>query len=128
MAFKMPAKPIEPKAKPVKDKGYLSWLHRLPCILDGSSPVEAAHLSTPNARYGHAGRGLSQKASDRWALPLSPEKHREQHEGNEIVFWDRHGIDPYVAALVLYGLYHEDNEEGAISFLKEVRTGNVFFL
>ena len=118
MAFRLPIRKIEPKAKPVKDKGYLSWVHQLPCIITGTSPVEAAHLSTGNAMYGHSGRGMGQKASDRWALPLCPEKHREQHEGNEIVFWYRHGIDPYKMALILHGLYCEGNLDLALTVVK----------
>lgn len=104
---------LQPKtAKARKDSGYLAWLHSVPCIVTGTLPVEAAHLSTAHAKYGHMGRGKGQKSNDRWALPLSPEEHRLQHHLGEKAYWfrfDRDGvtffIDPYLTALVLHGLY-----------------------
>lgn len=99
------------RAKPGKESSYLSWLHELPCAITGTTPVEAAHLSSANAFYGHAGRGKGQKAGDRWALPLSPEKHREQHAGNEMAFWRKHGVNPHLLALVLHSLWEQGASE-----------------
>ena len=97
---------LQPKtAKARKDSGYLSWLHEVPCIVTGTLPVEAAHLSTANPKYGHMGRGKGQKAHDRWALPLSSEQHRIQHMLTENTYWFNEAIDPYETALVLHGLY-----------------------
>lgn len=97
---------LQPKtAKARKDQGYLAWLHSVPCIVTGTLPVEAAHLSTANPKYGHMGRGKGQKSADRWALPLSPEEHRMQHRMNERAYWDILSIDPWLTALVLHGLY-----------------------
>ena len=98
---------LQPKtAKARKDKGYLAWLHEVPCIVTGTLPVEAAHLSTANPKYGHLGRGKGQKAHDRWALPLSPEQHRWQHHYGEEDYWrNRSHINPWQTALVLHGLY-----------------------
>ena len=101
---------LQPKtAKARKDSGYLAWLHSVPCIVTGTLPVEAAHLSTAHAKYGHMGRGKGQKAHDRWALPLSPEEHRKQHHFGEELYWRKewlsHAISPYLTALVLHGLY-----------------------
>ena len=97
---------LQPKtAKARKDSGYLAWLHSVPCIVTGTLPVEAAHLSTANPKYGHMGRGKGQKAHDRWALPLSPEQHRRQHDVGENRYWLFKDADPYLTALVLHGLY-----------------------
>lgn len=96
-----------PKAKPTKSKNYLAFIHLLPCVLTGRTEVQAAHLSMAAPRYGHYGRAKSSKASDRWVLPLSPVKHRRQHEIGEDLFWRSAGIDPHVLALVIYGLWTE---------------------
>jgi hypothetical protein len=64
---------------------YLAWLRKRPCYLDGhrnggcgwsdpprKSYVEAAHVD-------HGGdKGLSSKASDRFAIPLCQKHHDEQ--------------------------------------------------
>lgn len=97
---------LQPKtAKARKDQSYLIWLRKCPCIVTGTLPVEAAHLSTANPKYGHMGRGKGQKAHDRWALALSPEEHRLQHQWGESEYWREVGINPYLTALVLHGLY-----------------------
>lgn len=99
---------LHPKrAKSGKDSSYLEWLHSLPCVVTGSRPVEAAHLSTANVFYGHMGRGKGQKADDRWALPLAPALHAKQHAGNEMAFWKWTGIDPHRLALVLHALWEQ---------------------
>ena len=99
------------KRKPAKSATYLSWLHRLPCVITGRNDVEAAHVSFPAPRYGHYGRAKGRKASDRWALPLSADQHRAQHAMNEAAFWREAGINPHVIALVLWGLWSELGED-----------------
>ena len=97
---------LQPKtAKARKDGGYLAWLHEVPCIITGTLPVEAAHLSTANPKYGHMGRGKGQKAHDRWALPMAPDQHQRQHHIGEVKFWCFKDMNPYITALVLHGLY-----------------------
>jgi hypothetical protein len=95
----------------MKNKDYLSFIHALPCCVTGAYGVEAAHLSSPALQLGHYGRGKSSKASDRWALPLSPAQHRIQHSMNEMEFWRRAGIDPHVLALTIFGLFSDMGEE-----------------
>lgn len=111
MSFRIVSRPIATKAKPVKAKPYLAWLHDLPCIVSGRRPVEAAHVSFANEIFGATGRGKSQKASDRWALPLCPDLHRDQHKTNEKAWWDGQGINPHLAAVVLWGLWCERKNE-----------------
>lgn len=107
MAMRIAPRPIPAKAKPEKSKDYLAWLHELPCIVSGQSPVEAAHVSYANPVVGASGRGKAQKASDRWAVPLHPDLHRAQHEANEREWWLMNGINPHMVALVLWGLWNE---------------------
>lgn len=57
--------------------GYLRWLRRLPCALDGrggcGERIEAAHVD-------YAGdKGMGTKVSDRFSIPLCSEHHRLQH-------------------------------------------------
>lgn len=98
------------KGKPRKEADYLSAIHRLPCVVTGRSPVEAAHVSFAAPQWGHYGRGKGQKAGDRWVLPLSPDEHRRQHSMNEREYWASVGIDPHRLALVIWGLWTEHGE------------------
>lgn len=100
-----------PKAKAAKSKGYLAFLHQLPCAVTGVRIVEAAHLSMAAPQYGHYGRGKSAKVADRWALPVSPEQHRRQHSMNEREYWNGVGINPHVLALTLWGLWSDMGED-----------------
>lgn len=100
-----------PKRKPSKSASYLSWLRSLPCVITGRYGVEAAHVSFPAPNYAHYGRAKSSKASDRWALPLSADQHRAQHNMNEAEFWREAGIDPHIVAMVLWGLWSEMGED-----------------
>lgn len=106
-AFQVAKRPITPKGKPEKAATYLSWLHSLPCCVSRRSPVEAAHVSYANNIVGASGRGKQQKVSDRWAVPLHADLHREQHNGNEREWWKSQGIDPHLVGLVLWGIWNE---------------------
>jgi len=94
-----------PKKRPEKRKDYLSWLHTLPCCITGQYGVEAAHTSTAEPFYGHWGRAKGTKAPDIFALPLSSAMHLESHSGNEVEWWRGKGINPWVLALTLWGIY-----------------------
>lgn len=113
MAFRIvkPAQDGFPKRKPQKKADYLAFLHSLPCVVTGSREVQAAHVSFAAPRFGHYGRGKGHKASDRWALPLSPAEHNRQHSMNEAEYWRGVGIDPHVLALTLWGLFTEMGED-----------------
>ncbi len=116
VAYKLPRHPeafsLSPskgKRRPrIKDDQYLRWLRTLPCVLTGSRPVEAAHVRFASPVYGKRETGKSEKPSDRWALPLSPDKHREQHGENEVLFWLRHGVDPLQVCAALWASEMDD--------------------
>lgn len=99
------------KPRPVKRRDYLAWIHDIPCVITGKTGVEACHLSWARPELGHYGRGKSRKASDRWVLPMSPEKHREQHSMGEQRFWMMHKPDPHILCLTLYGLWSDYGDE-----------------
>lgn len=96
--------PIDKKRPAKKDADYLKWLHELPCIVTGQRPVEAAHVSYADPRYGKRERGKQEKADDRWAVPLHADEHRKQHQMDEREYWQSVGIDPLQVALALYGV------------------------
>lgn len=99
--------PLQASKAPVKEKDYLSFIHKLPCIITGIYGIEAAHLSTHSKKYGHTGRGGARKASDRWVLPLTKQWHDKQHSMNEMAFWQQNNINPHVLCLALHGVFKE---------------------
>ncbi|QQM29341.1 DUF968 domain-containing protein [Martelella lutilitoris] len=122
MAFKIAkASPSYfPKAKPMKSKGYLAFLHDLPCVVTGKYGVQAAHVSFINHDFAHHGRAKTRKASDIFALPLCPEEHDRQHrhpEGEQ-GYWREVGINPHLLALKIWAEWSQwkDDPEEAIEF------------
>lgn len=83
-----------------KDAKHLDRIRMLPCCICGdNTSTEAAHIRTGSPEHGKPPTGMSEKSSDKWALPLCNRHHREQHAMNEMDFWKRHGIDPFMLAL-----------------------------
>lgn len=88
-----------------EDAAHLALIRKLPCLVGGDGPVEAAHVRMSAAAMGKRNAGIGQKPDDCWTVPLSAAKHREQHaEGNEAWFWERHGVNPLLVAQQLYGV------------------------
>lgn len=111
-----------PKQPAVKSKGYLAFLHSLPCCVSGERDVQAAHVSMAAPQFAHYGRGKGRKAPDRWALPLSAEEHDRQHKIGEERFWREAGINPHILALTLWGLWSDmgdDAEPWAIAIINQ---------
>jgi hypothetical protein len=124
MAYRIAPQASQPVVKAVKREPYLQWVRQLPCIVTGQHGVEACHLSTANLTYGHFGRGKSQKASDRWALPLTPAEHRRQHAMNELIYWRSVRVNSHLAALVLWGMYSDNaTPDEAASIIANMRFG-----
>jgi hypothetical protein len=94
-------KPRQRKPR-VEKPQYLDLIRKLPCVVCHASPVEAAHIRTPSPRNGKRETGKSEKPSDLWTLPLCPDHHREQHQGDEFHFYDIRYIDPFRTALALW--------------------------
>lgn len=102
-----------------RDKGHLAYLHDLVCAICGKRPVEAAHLRSPAPRYGKKATGMQEKPSDKWSLPLCREHHAEQHNGNELEFWERYRIDPFLVATALHN--STGDVEAGMQILREAR-------
>lgn len=102
------------------DDAHLKWLRTLPCIITGSRPVEAAHIRYADPAYGKRDTGKAEKPDDRWCLPISPDKHREQHSGSEREFWAKHSIDPCRVALALHAISGDD--DAAEIIIRNART------
>jgi hypothetical protein len=100
--------PMKRRGKPAKDetvkasRDHLAWIHELPCLITGKSPVEAAHISYASKLWGKADRGMGRKADDRWVVPLSTTAHQEQTAMGERLFWKKYGLDPLVIASRLW--------------------------
>lgn len=95
-----PGKRKRPRAH---DGKHLDFIRGLPCLVTGTRPVEAAHVRYAAPQWGKRASGMGEKPDDRWAVPLSPAMHREQHSENEREWWLSKGIDPIAVALALWG-------------------------
>lgn len=84
-----------------RDNKHLEFIRSLPCAICGGINTEAAHIRTASLAHGKSHTGMQEKPSDKWAVPLCNEHHREQHGMNELAFWKRYGIDPFVLAMTL---------------------------
>lgn len=104
-----------PKQRPQKRKGYLAFIHSLPCVVTGRYEIQAAHVSYASAMHGHYGRGKSTKAPDRFALPLCADEHARQHNMNEQAYWLSVGINPHELANTLWGLFCDYDESEAVA-------------
>jgi hypothetical protein len=85
-----------------KDQSYLDMVKECPCLSCGLDPCgEAAHLRMQSGAHGKHG-GMQIKPADRWALPLCPQDHAEQHKIGEREFWGKLGINPHLVCQKLY--------------------------
>lgn len=84
------------------DDKFLAFLRGRSCSACGRNPpCEAAHI-----RIGFGAMG--KKPDDRFATPLCPGCHREQHSMNETTFWGVHAKNPFDIAARLYAEYGGD--------------------
>jgi hypothetical protein len=63
---------------------FLQWLRGRPCACGGRNPdcggpMQAAHVDYAAKGTAEA-KGMSSKVADRWAIPLSANCHRLQHD------------------------------------------------
>ncbi len=100
------------RKKTGKDKAYLAWLHKIPCIVcvgwervqrliagtqtwGDVADMQANLRGVPEA--AHVGeRGLSQKCPDREAIPLCGFHHRTGPHSSHVLgkkFWTLHALD-----------------------------------
>jgi hypothetical protein len=85
----------------LRDRDHLRFVAKQPCLICGRQPSDPHHL-----RFAQA-RGLGQKVSDEFAVPLCRAHHRELHQtGKEVDWWARMGIEPLQLARSLWCTSH----------------------
>lgn len=89
-----------------QDPAYLALVRQCPCLSCGLDPAgTAAHLRLNSALYGKR-QALGRKPLDSWATPLCSGCHLNdpgaQHRVGEYSFWQRVGINPFLACQRLY--------------------------
>ena len=78
-----------PEPKRLRDKQHLRFVTKQPCLVCGREPSDPHHL-----RFAQP-RGLAQKVSDEFTVPLCRAHHRELHRaGKERDWWSKMGIEP----------------------------------
>ena len=113
------------KTPRVENRPHLNFVKSLICIcclVGGRGEVRAddpMHIRAGSALHGKPdAAGGGQTSDDRWTLPGCRQHHDEQHaSGDEVGFWRRYGVDPFLLALVLWGL--TGDEWGALNAIRE---------
>ena len=103
---------------------HLKWIRTLPCAICGKQGgIHAAHLRAASPLHGKLATGIGQKPDDSWTTPLCAEHHildeAAQHQDQELKFWKRHAIDPFVLALALWRASGDD--EAAFMIISQLR-------
>jgi hypothetical protein len=90
-----------PEAKRLRDRQHLRFVAKQPCLVCGREPCDPHHL-----RFAQP-RGLAQKVSDEFTVPLCRAHHRELHRaGKEKDWWSQNGLEPLESARSLWSLTH----------------------
>jgi hypothetical protein len=90
-----------PVPRRLRDKNHLRFVAKQPCLICGRQPCDPHHL-----RFAQS-RGLGQKVSDEFTVPLCRAHHRELHRaGKEVDWWAKTGIEPTGMAQKLWAETH----------------------
>ncbi len=88
---------VLPTHRRIRDREHVKSVAKEPCLVCGRSPADAHHL-----RFAQS-RALGRKVSDEFTVPLCRGHHREIHRcGDEASWWRKAGIDPTIAARLLW--------------------------
>lgn len=98
-----PRKRNAPRPAEKSAPGYLQWLRGRPCMVGGrecgSGRMEAAHVD-------YAGdKGMGTKVSDRYAVPMCPQHHQEQHALGWETFEAKYKITALSASVAYWKLW-----------------------
>ena len=85
-----------------RDKNYLAWIRRLPCLICGN-PLHTAPHHIPERHHA----SLALKTSDYRTIPLCTTHHCEYHDDGRDTFAGRHGIDYEHCMAELTRIYKE---------------------
>lgn len=68
---------------------------------------------------------MAKKPDDDWVTPLCPDHHLNgpdaQHSGNELEFWERHGINPFALCLSLRRAFLNEDQAAALEILRSTK-------
>ncbi len=113
-----------PRVKVDRHRQFIKGLPCICCMIERGAEIQAddpMHIRSASLLHGKDETGGGRTADDRWTLPGCRPHHDEQHRGDELGFWQGMGIDPFLLALVLWGVtgdYH-----AAVQVMREhVRT------
>jgi ERF superfamily len=96
-----------PEPKRLRDKQHLRFVAKQPCLVCGREPCDPHHL-----RFAQP-RGLGQKVSDEFTVPLCRAHHRELHRaGREVDWWSTKSLDPLESARSLWVVGHPTRAPG----------------
>lgn len=98
----------------VHTRSHLDFIKRLPCVCCWCKGIfvqadDPMHIRSGSSTHGKEAAGGGQTSDDRWALPGCRVHHDQQHDMSEMNFWKLYGIDPFLLALVLWGLTGDDH-------------------
>ena len=96
-----------PRVKVDRHRQFIKTLPCICCMIERGAEIQAddpMHIRSASALHGKDETGGGRTADDRWTLPGCRPHHDEQHRGDELAFWQGMGIDPFLLALVLWGL------------------------
>lgn len=96
-----------PRVQNVKHRQFVKGLPCICCLVEGLElqADDPMHIRSGSDVHGKEPEGGARTADDRWTLPGCRRHHDGQHHGgDELAFWRQFGIDPFLLALVLWGL------------------------
>ncbi|HEY2883699.1 MAG TPA: hypothetical protein VGJ08_00620, partial [Rhizomicrobium sp.] len=87
-----------PSERRLRSKAHLQFVAAKPCVICEQLPCHAHHITFAQPR------GLSQKVSDEFTVPLCVAHHNELHAfHNEASWWRNQAIEPLPIANALWG-------------------------
>jgi|TARA_R100001460_G_scaffold67650_3_gene108074 hypothetical protein len=93
------------KQKKFRSKKYLMWVSERPCLLCMSEPCQAHHITIAELR------GMGQRVSDNFTIPLCYQHHHQLHMTGERSFWQKLGINPKHYSELLFATYNSNKLE-----------------
>lgn len=86
-----------PSERRLRSRAHRVYVASKPCLLCQAQPCHAHHITFAQPR------GLSQKVSDEFTVPLCVQHHNELHAfGNEASWWRSQGVEPLPVANALW--------------------------
>ena len=87
-----------------QNEKHLRFVAGLPCVICGSTQVQAAHVRFADLTVGKEYTGKQEKPADKYTVPLCVSHHAQQHRFDERAWWEMTCIDPVELALALFAV------------------------